>query len=255
MTILVGVKCTDGVVIGADSVATSAAGPQSVMQIQSNDKIRIFDGKVICAATGAIGLAQRLRYHVHAAAVGGVFTNLSVHEAAGNISKRFLTDCANTLVARHPQRGIQFGALIAVHIKGEARLIEYASIDFQPEIKEDNLFYVSMGSGQHLADPFLAFVSRVLWRGKQPTVDEAKFGVYWALDHTIKLAPGGIGEPIHVATLRDTGGAWAAQEMVDTQEAAQFISELESHIGEFAMKPAPGTPVEVPPTPPLPPMG
>ena len=55
MTILVGVKCTDGVVIGSDSIATSSAGPQPVMQIRSNDKIHIFRDKVIVAATGAVG--------------------------------------------------------------------------------------------------------------------------------------------------------------------------------------------------------
>jgi hypothetical protein len=36
--------------------------------------------------------------------------------------------------------------------------------DFQPEIKRGKLFFVSMGSGQPLADPFLAFVKRVLWK-------------------------------------------------------------------------------------------
>jgi hypothetical protein len=91
-----------------------------------------------------------------------------------------------------------------------------------------------MGSGQLLADPFLAFVSRVLWDGKMPTVDTGKFGVYWVLDHTIKLAPGGIGGPIKMAILRKANGAWSTQELEDTQEPAQYINELEKHIARFA---------------------
>jgi hypothetical protein len=51
-----------------------------------------------------------------------------------------------------------------------------------------------------LADPFLAFVSKLLWKSKMPTVEEAKLGVYWVLDHTLKLAPGKVGPPIRLAT-------------------------------------------------------
>jgi hypothetical protein len=90
-----------------------------------------------------------------------------------------------------------------------------------------------MGSGQMLADPFLAFVCTVLWGGKMPDVDHGKFGVYWVLAHTIKLAPGKVGLPIRLTTLRQIGGTWVAQEQ-DTQESAQYIDEIETHIGGFA---------------------
>ena len=108
--------------------------------------------------------------------------------------------------------------------------------DFQPEIKAEKLFFVSMGSGQMLADPFLAFVSKVLWKNKMPTVEEAKLGVYWVLDHTVKLASGKVGPPIRLATLRMTEGKWTAAEQ-DTQEFAQYVEELENHIGEFIRAP------------------
>jgi hypothetical protein len=111
-------------------------------------------------------------------------------------------------------------------------LAEFATNDFQPEIKTDKLFFVSMGSGQMLADPFLAFVSKVLWKNKMPAVDEAKFGVYWVLDHTIKLAPGKVGPPIRLATLRKVENVWVAAEQ-DTQEFAQYVDEIEQHIGKF----------------------
>jgi hypothetical protein len=115
-------------------------------------------------------------------------------------------------------------------------LVEYDTANFQPEIKEGKIFFVSMGSGQMLADPFLAFVARVMWGGKMPTVAEAKFGVYWALKHAITLAPGGVGGPIIVATLENTSGAWIAAEMAENQELEQYISDLETHIGSFAQK-------------------
>jgi hypothetical protein len=67
-------------------------------------------------------------------------------------------------------------------------------------------------------------------------VDEAKLGVYWVLEHTIKLAPGKVGPPIRLATLRMTEGKWIAAEQ-DTQEFSQYVEELENHIGKFIRAP------------------
>ena len=85
-----------------------------------------------------------------------------------------------------------------------------------------------MGSGQVLADPFLAFVSRVLWQGKQPDVKTATFGVYWALDHAIKFAPGGIGAIRKV-------GLWP---LLLREETVEYEQD-HRHVYQFAGPPAP----------------
>lgn len=251
MTIIVGVRCTDGVVIGTDSVATSTVGASPLVHLQSNSKIHIFPENVIVAATGAVGFTQRLYCHVEAAIKGGIFRNsMPTHERTTNITKRLLTDFQNSMVQKHPQQGIQYGAVLAAAFGDEPYLVEYATTDFQPEIKQEKLFFVSMGSGQVLADPFLAFVCRVLWKSKMPTTDEAKFGVYWVLDHTIRLAPGGVGGPIKLATLRKVDKKWVAQEFDDTQEQAEYIQELEAHVGKFARASIENAPTSPPPAPP-----
>jgi hypothetical protein len=223
-------------VIGADSIATSSMGPNPLIHIQSNSKVRIFDGKVIVAATGAVGFSQRLDAHVQEAIAGGVFNGQKQRECITNISRRLLTDFEQSKVHVHAQGGLRFGALIAAIHGGQPFLVEYDTANFQPEIKEGKIFFVSMGSGQMLADPFLAFVARVMWGGKMPTIADAKFGVFWALKHAVTLAPGGVGGPIIIATLRQNNGAWAATEMTENQELEQYISDLENHIGSFAQK-------------------
>jgi len=67
---------------------------------------------------------------------------------------------------------------------------------------------------------------------KQPDVKTATFGVYWALDHAIKFAPGGIGAPIRIAVLRRVSNEWSARllEEAELEEQAQHISEIESRI-------------------------
>jgi ATP-dependent protease HslVU (ClpYQ) peptidase subunit len=233
VTVLVGVRCSDGVVIGADSAATSSAGQFPVMDLPYDGKIRIFQDNIIVAASGPVGHCQRLHAHVEEAIAGGVFKMPKLRECIANISKRVLTDFQNSMVQMHPTEGLRFGALIATVHTNEPFLAEYSGINFQPEIKKDSLFFVSLGSGQILADPFLAFVSRVMWQNAIPTVEDATFGVYWVLDHTIKLASGKVRGPPHLVTLKKVDGAWVAKEQ-DTQEAAEYTTALEKYIGGFA---------------------
>jgi Proteasome subunit len=250
VTIIVGVKCTDGVVIGADSIATSSTGAQNVMQIESNDKLRIFGGKVIVGATGAVGYTQRMHYHLDRAVQGGGFLTSAKHERPQLLCRRFLSDLQASLAPNHSVGGLRFGALLATEISGEPCLIEYAADTFQPEYKEQKLFYASIGSGQPLADPFLAFVSRVLWKNILPDVRLGRFGLFWALMHTIKLAPGMVGFPIKMAVLTKVDGAWCARESPDTQESEEFVSAIEERIAQSVGEASEGnadiSPVPVP---------
>jgi hypothetical protein len=248
VTIIVGVRCTDGVVIGADSMATSSAGPQRLIQILSDDKINIVGGKVIIACTGAVGLSQRFQTVVKAAWDGKKFQKPCI-ECSREISRATLQDFDYTGVPRQPpqQGGLQFGSLMAAPMEGSAQLIEFGSLDFQPEIKKDHLHFVSMGSGQLLADPFLAFVSRVLWGEKPPNVQIGAFGMYWVLSHTIQYAPGGVGKPIKIAVLKKEKGEWVARSVEgdELQEPEQHVVEIEKLIASYpkaiveAAKPSP----------------
>ena len=81
MTILVGVRCSDGVVIGADSIATSSIGQLPLIHLEADPKIQLFNNSIIVATTGAVGYTQRLHYHIEAAIKGGVFTNFTARDA------------------------------------------------------------------------------------------------------------------------------------------------------------------------------
>ena len=60
MTAIVGLHCSDGVVIGTDSSTTFAGAARPTIE-QPTRKIDIVGGRVIVATTGAVGLAQRFR--------------------------------------------------------------------------------------------------------------------------------------------------------------------------------------------------
>jgi 20S proteasome alpha/beta subunit len=62
VTVLVGVRCSDGVVIGADGIATSSMGAAPLIHLEADPKIRLFSDTVIMATTGSVGYAQPRRY-------------------------------------------------------------------------------------------------------------------------------------------------------------------------------------------------
>jgi hypothetical protein len=236
VTVLVGVRCTDGVVIGADSAATSSHGPQHLIQIQSADKINIVGDRVIIACTGAVGLSQRFQGIVKSAWDKKSFQK-PTNDCLREIARATLQDFEHTGVPRMPpnQGGIGFGSLMAAPVDGMAQLVEFGSSDFQPEIKRDQIHFVAMGSGQVLAEPFMAFVSRVLWGGKPPDVQLGAFGLYWVLSHTIQFAPGGVGLPIKIAVLKKVKGDWVARSVEgdELQEPEQHVAEIEKLIAGY----------------------
>ena len=64
MTLLVGVLCTDGVVIGSDSAATLGSG---VLQSPVK-KVYVVNDSILVATAGSVGLGQRFRHVVAQAA-------------------------------------------------------------------------------------------------------------------------------------------------------------------------------------------
>jgi hypothetical protein len=206
------------------------------MQILSDDKINVIENKIIIACTGSVGLSQRFHDVVtHVFRQNANLLQMPCLAFAAELSRMTLTQFENSKVPQHPQSGLGFGSLLAAPFADAAQLVEFADTDFQPEIKTDRVHFVSMGSGQVLADPFLAFISRVLWGGSPPNVQMGAFGVYWVLSHTIKYAPGGVGHPIKIAVLKKQDGDWFARSVEgnELQEPEQHVAEIERLIGEY----------------------
>jgi hypothetical protein len=229
LTILVGVKCTDGIVIGADSMMTSAMGASPLVQEPVAEKLQLVGNKAIIACTGSVGLAQRVKIIADQMWKDKEFTGSGM-KTATRLAGLALTDFGSSHVQKHPQLGINFGALMAMVVQDVPYLVEFGSTDFQPELKEATNFCVSMGSGQMLADPFLTFVKRVLWKGTMPNVERAKIGVFWALSYTCKVAVGNVGGDLKLGVLRKHGVDWTASIVADTQEQAQYTDALEAQV-------------------------
>ncbi len=134
-----------------------------------------------------------------------MFHKTNEFEITAQISSRALHQFMKTeLVPQHPdwKAKVPLGALVAFWSNNRAYLCEFGYGLFQPTLYEDKLWYVSTGSGQGIADPVLGFLRTVFWGNQKPkTIADGIFAVYWALQQTIDLNPGGVGGEKHIAVL------------------------------------------------------
>jgi hypothetical protein len=233
MTCLVAIRCTDGVVVGADSSTTFTDGHSKIIEQTTSQKIKIVGDRIIIAAGGSAGLAQRF----HAVVLRlwndkALASNTSGIEFGKLLSAHGINDFKQTYLAK-----IDFTALVAFPAGKAPHLCEInGGIGFQPEMKEltDNWF-VSAGSGQMLADPFLALLRDTLWSDGAPNLAGGIFTVCWALRHACKVNPGGINEPIRIAVLEREKEAFIARMLTDDEltEHMNVVDSATKHMASF----------------------
>ena len=242
MTLIVGIRCSDGVVLGADGAATlgDAAFAQPTV-IQPVAKLHIVSDRIIMGVSGQVGLGQLYSDSVKRAGqrlAKGSLANLQreLHQAIKSDSEQAVQ--AAVLWAKlNPQAAISLAAttsLVAIIGEGRPQLIQCNQVG-QAEAATDDLPYVSIGSGQSLADPFLAFLRQVFWPDSPPRLAQGIFAVVWTLTHSIRVAPGGVSEPIQVMTLTNDKGKPSAQVLqdVELQEHRQSVDAAERHLSSF----------------------
>src|SRR5437868_5346019 len=198
MTALIGIYCQDGVVIGSDSSASFAHTPNVRTIEQKVKKVEVIADQVIIAATGAVGLGQRFSEIVREYWINKKGQSKNHIEIAKDLCRAGCEDFASTGV----QKGL-YGALVAFPSSKSKRpqICEFPITDFQPEFKNEKMWFVSLGSGQPITDPFLGLMRRVFWGDTPPHLNDAIFAVTWSLKHVIELNPGGINGPQQIAVL------------------------------------------------------
>lgn len=251
MTILVGIACADGAVIGADSKVTFAPVPgSSTISLNDQTKVEIVGDRVIIAHTGWVGLADRAVAEVKALWDRKAFTGDPLNVAiliSETINQNFRKTCSPI----QAQRGWETGALVAFPIGQKAYLFEFDQTHYNPELKGGkNPPIVSMGIGAPIADPHLGLIKRVFWPdGKEPNVTDGKFAVTWTLQHTIDLTTGAIGGDPQIAVLqKNKKGDWNATllDRGDLGEAQENVRAVEAHLRKYSFPPG----EEAAPTPP-----
>lgn len=247
MTLLVGIRCSDGVVIAADQAVTF--GVSGIHTISHRAcKIAVISDQVIVAGTGQVGMNQRFCDTVEKMWTGQQAKGKSPIDVGRLVSAAAVKDFQGTGAPKGA-----YGALMAFPSgKHGGSLIEFQVADLQPEMKDSGTWFVSMGSGQLIADSYLAFMRSVYWQDGAPTVRHALFAAAWVMHQSIAVAPGFIAEPIDIAVLEGSNARRLDEDdLASHMEAAEAATK---HFGTFDPEslPVKGAPVEAPPPPEIP---
>ncbi len=231
MTALIGIRCKDGVVIGADGSATFVHEQHRTIE-QPTKKIEIVDDHVIVAGSGYVGHAQRFYDVVRRLWRGQEFKGKGAIEVGKLLSQSGINDFQQTGITQ-----LDFSALVAFSAKDGMSLCELPSAaGFQPEIKmlEGN-WWVAAGSGQPILDPLLAFFRSIFWNEEPPTLRGGIFTAVWALRHACEVNPGGINEPISIAVLEESKKGKLARLLPEEElsEHRSIVSDATEHMASF----------------------
>ncbi len=262
MTLIVGIKCADGVVLGADSASTyaTALGQQHTIKQQTSKKLDIIGADVVFGLSGPVGLGQSYKDEI--ASVVKTKGNRAPWKSSGQ-AKKFFTDAMwkhagpawdrAKMVAQTtgPQIAMQDCAaqtVAAFPVGDEPYLVQFTP-QCQPEEATVGLPFLSIGSGQPIADPFLAFIRRIFWPHQQPGLNDGILATLWTISHTIQAQPGGVAHPIRIVTLKKDKNKWKAEELSESElgEHQQMIE-----LTEEEMRKVKDTFSETQPTSPMP---
>lgn len=234
MTLLVGVLCSNGVVIAADHQATHGGmGQQTVGQ--SVTKVQVINGEALYATSGHKGLGQQL--HAIVERKQPEFKNQGY---AANIVK--LQEAVRPIVdpafqtARHAAGVLGnaaagdciCGGLLAAGFKDGMKLIEITP-QVAVEYMTADMPFISMGSGKASADPFLGFLRKVFWPTTLPTLQEGALAAYWTIQHAIDMKVAGVGFGVDIFAVEPSDKSCKARELEDAElaEHAEFMKAAE----------------------------
>lgn len=225
---------------------------------QHTTKIRILSGSMVLGVSGSIGMAQRLEAEIVRLHGSGVLTGKSVIEIGAILRSGLWTNVlrqeyeiaavAQPVIGGMAQQNALCSALLALPVQDRAELIQFDAVG-APEAASDELPFAAIGSGQTIADPFLAFLRETFWPNRPPTVGEATFAAYWALDHAIRVNPGGLASPIFVYHLVRKGPGWEPRELEASElyEHSEAVAAANAHLRVFTKGAAASS---APPAPP-----
>lgn len=233
MTSIVALRCSDGVVVGSDSAVTLGGGGGQLNTIEQHtgQKVRLIGEDIILTGTGSLGLMQRFYAAVSRKHAAGKLNEVpSGIEFAKKLCDIGLRDFQSTHLTE-----INFSAYVAFMSNGEPHLCELDGGDhFQPEMKEPlDLWYVSGGVGQQITDPFLALLREVFWPDGPPNLRGGIFTALWALKHACEINAGGVGYPLHIATLDSRTGKARILSEEELAEHENMVQAASTHLGAF----------------------
>jgi 20S proteasome alpha/beta subunit len=233
VTLIVGIKCSDGVVVASDSAATfSAAGRPTIGQQDIRKVVTIRD-HILFSSSGAVGISQIVIDRITTLWDKKAFRDIkSPDEVMDKLGKEILQLINPYLQSATWTRQLAGDAsmslcksLVAMPVN---RLPHLFNFDYNgaPERATPEVPFVSLGIGQPIADPFLALLKRLLWPTSHPTVAEGTLAAVWCIKHVSQTNPGGVGGEPQLATMTSVPSNDPAVKMFSPEDIEEHLQRV-----------------------------
>jgi predicted proteasome-type protease len=245
MTLIIGIRCVDGIVLGADTRTTYGVMGQPTIHQEEPFKLQILcDKKAILGVSGPVGLAQRFAGEIERMYSGKklqgapdqVMTAIRIALWEKHLGMEMqVANVAKQVIGGVASQSVLCSTILAFPVAGTPCLFQFDQ-QGAPEQAKDNIVFYAIGSAQARADPFLAFLRRTFWNQRVPSLLDGIFACVWTLDYIIKSDPGGVGGVPRIAVLEMKGRDWVARHLDETEleENKQAIAAATAHLASFA---------------------
>jgi hypothetical protein len=185
---------------------------------QWSKKLRVVGGQAVLGVTGHDGLAQEMALSLERS-----LAEPDERESAEDVLRAKLRDALaapvqRTVAIHRTLQGLPgFGitsneyvisqSLLAIPFRNSLRLF---LLDPECSVTEvtDELACATIGSAKAVADPFLAFLRKVLWQDRLPDVALGELSAYWTMLHVAETSPGALTFPVQLVLMRrEEGGS------------------------------------------------
>ncbi len=201
MTVVLGLLCKDGVVLGADGASSIVDRNLNIGYEKA--KIRIWsEGNTTLGATaGSAEFGQSCRYGVK---------KLLQDSASPPTDVRAFGDAWSAFVRQDFEKwDLKFEgdeALIAVDLGKRPGLFKLSGCNMFPSIIQPEAWSQAIGNSSQIIESFFEFLKDTFWSDALPTVAAARLGATWAVQHTIETRGLGVNGPVNVGELRGGHG-------------------------------------------------
>lgn len=222
MTLILGIQCREGIVIGADSMITAGSLHGNVRL--DDIKVHLPGERGIVAFAGDVGAGQAvlddLKEHWPAILDAGSRKEV----------KRLITESVSDALgnALAPDKRPSFSGIVAVTIQNQPTLMLFR--EDPPAIEaRDRIYFLTAGSGQHFAFLFLKFLERIFWNNGGPSsISDGILSAMWTLQHIIDAnATLGVGGTPCIAVLEDrrNTGDWQSR-ILSEAESGEYREQI-----------------------------
>ncbi|MCY4525106.1 MAG: hypothetical protein OXB89_00720 [Anaerolineaceae bacterium] len=199
MTLILGIKCGDGIVVGADSMF--AVGSHFGRVRMDGEKIHLLpNNRGIVAFAGDLDVSQFVLDDLREqwSAIRNSESRNEVKDLISDSIRRVLGD-ENDQLDRP-----EFSALVALPIQKQASLLLFRGTQ-RPKEASDGNYILRAGTGDHFALLFQKFLDHVFWNGKAPpSISDGVFSALWTLNYIIETNAMGVGGAPRIALLEKT---------------------------------------------------